>query len=1261
MFNSSHRRSVLRVLALLLSPMLAHGALEDNLTAYWPLDGSLDDVAGTISMANTVDDDLVFAGSGSTYGAGKFGTGGYSGNGNGHAEVNDSADLDETGERLTVSAWINVTAFDTGWQAAISKGENDNYRIHRSGTSNNMAFYGGNGLDITGAVNVNDGGWHHVVGVSDAGNGIKFYINGAEVATRSNNVNLTDGANKLMIGNNPDQLGRQWNGQIDDVAIWRRALSAAEVAQIYNAGTSLGDIIDPPALDGDSDGLTDDEETTYGTNPSLPDTDMDGVNDGVEVVYGTSPTLNTETPPSGSVLQGVTSPGTVGAYLDGNVPSLTPSAPNGENWVTEDAFPNLTFGDLKGVVSEPNSTYIHVIERAGTVQRVNAATPNTSTKTQVLNISSLTVNGDNGGLRSVVFHPNFNVSGAEGEDYLYCFYSTTANTSRGFTSNDGAFFYRLSRFTRNGSGIFGSELVLIQQRSRDLGQHFGGGLAFDQDGFLMISWGDMEFNAGRVGVDFYQDAQRIDRIFQAAVLRIDVDNTGGSVSQAPTRTLQGSSGSWGVAGTSQSCGASHNYYHVDNFSGRDYMIPSDNYFLLNPPGAGSSFTNTPVHGAALDEHVALGVRNPWRMAVDPVDGDIAMFNVGSNSNDDSRNFEEVEIYKPGANYGWPYREGTTSQTYETGRSKPAAQYGPIYLGTETDAAAFWVHNGGGGQVAVGGVFYRGTQWPSISQELIFADHQTGRIWALDYKTAGAQSATYSTAVDSVRVPDNYSVRELVDTSLAIRQMAAGPSGDEVYIAANGDIYRLYNSVAANPEAPALLSSTGAFTNLATLTPRAGLIPYTPASKLWSDRAYKQRWIAVPNDAGTPGEYDTAAEKITYSADGEWEYPNGTVFIKQFSLPTDLRDPDNATLLKPIETRFLVKGSDGVHFYFTYEWRSDGSDADLLTSGTTTDYNIIDEAGDPLVQTWTYPSRANCIECHQTGAGSVLGMKSRQMNNFLSYPSGDLANQITTFSELDLFDVAPALSSLPGATKCVDIADETQSLELRVHSYLDSNCSFCHRPESDAGRAVFDVLLTTPISLSGLINGTPMAGTLGVSGAEIVKPGSPSQSVLYLRDAATDGDMMPPIGRSIHDPTYIPVLYSWIQRIAYTEFDSWATTQGVLGGPEEDSDGDDVANVIEFFLGMTGLNGDLSSMPRVVDPGVTDPEITIPISGAALTDGFTILVEGSTDMETWYPLGNIQSGLTQVSNTASAGVSGELRITIDDTSVRRFIRYGVVFP
>jgi len=85
------------------------------------------------------------------------------------------------------------------------------------------------------------------------------------------------------------------------------------------------------------------------------------------------------------------------------------------------------------------------------------------------------------------------------------------------------------------------------------------------------------------------------------------------------------------------------------------------------------------------------------------------------------------------------------------------------------------------------------------------------------------------------------------------------------------------------------------------------------------------------------------------------------------------------------------------------------------------------------------------------------------------------------------------------------------------------------------------------------------------------------------------------------------------------------------------------------------------MPKVVDPGVTDPEITIPISGAALTDGFTILVEGSTDMETWYPLGNIQSGLTQVSNTASAGVSGELRITIDDTSVRRFIRYGVVFP
>ena len=391
-------------------------------------------------------------------------------------------------------------------------------------------------------------------------------------------------------------------------------------------------------------------------------------------------------------------------------------------------------------------------------------------------------------------------------------------------------------------------------------------------------------------------------------------------------------------------------------------------------------------------------------------------------------------------------------------------------------------------------------------------------------------------------------------------------------------------------------------------------------------------------------------------------PLALFFVKNFLLPTDLTDPDNPALLKPIETRFLVRGEDGIYFYFTYQWRADGSDADLLTSGTTKDFDIIDTDGSPTVQTWTYPSRENCVDCHQTGAGNVLGMKSRQMNHSILYPSTNItANQITTFAGLNLFDVAPDFTSLPDALKSVAITDTSESLELRVSSYLDSNCSFCHRPESNAGLADFDARLTTPIILSGIINANPESGSLGIVDAEIVKPGAPSQSILYIRDSSLDEEVrMPPIARSINDPDYVPVLRAWIERLGLTEFDQWAVANNISGGLTDDEDGDQVINVIEFFLGLNPLDNNLADIPNVINPDDGNPEVTIPISGAALADGLTLIVEGSLDLENWQPAGNPGSGLEIISNTASPGVSGELRVRLVGPT-KSFIRFGVVIP
>src|SRR5215203_1735218 len=47
--------------------------------------------------------------------------------------------------------------------------------------------------------------------------------------------------------------------------------------------------------------------------------------------------------------------------------------------------------------------------------------------------------------------------------------------------------------------------------------------------------------------------------------------------------------------------------------------------------------------------------------------------------------------------------------------------------------------------------------------------------------------------------------------------------------------------------PPVLSATGAFRDVRTLTPSSAVIPFTVNSPLWSDGAIKTRWMAVPND------------------------------------------------------------------------------------------------------------------------------------------------------------------------------------------------------------------------------------------------------------------------------------------------------------------------------------------------------------------------------------------------------------------------------
>ena len=331
----------------------------------------------------------------------------------------------------------------------------------------------------------------------------------------------------------------------------------------------------------------------------------------------------------------------------------------------------------------------------------------------------------------------------------------------------------------------------------------------------------------------------------------------------------------------------------------------------------------------------------------------------------------------------------------------------------------------------------------------------------------------------------------------------------------------YLAVIPAVDPPALLSQTGAFSDLTSLTPAAGVVPYDVNSPLWSDGAEKLRWIALPND----GVHDTPAERIFFQAEGNWNFPPGTVFIKHFEMPVDDADP---SVIRRLETRFIVMPNTGEPYGVTYKWRTDGSDADLLADGESEVLDIATLAGGTRQQTWDYPSRNDCRVCHNGNSDYVLGVKTNQLNRDLTYPlTGRSANQLETLGSLGWFDSAFRADLIPWMLKSHHLAESGASLTDRVRSYLDSNCSQCHQP--GGVRAYFDARYTTPIDEQGLINGA--LETSDASPADhIISPGDPDHSIMLLRLGALTEIQMPPIAKHVVDAAAVQLLTDWINSL-----------------------------------------------------------------------------------------------------------------------------------
>ncbi len=494
-----------------------------------------------------------------------------------------------------------------------------------------------------------------------------------------------------------------------------------------------------------------------------------------------------------------------------------------------------------------------------------------------------------------------------------------------------------------------------------------------------------------------------------------------------------------------------------SFPDNPYEIPSTNPFAGNPKcGPRGNDDDCP-------EIYAWGLRNPWRWSFDPPSGVLWLADVGQDA------WEEVNIIELGGNYGWRCREGANdfdTRNCGPGLTDPITQY-PHSLGRSI----------------TGGYVYRGQAIPELVGRYVFADFATGRFWALRPDGQGG-----------------YINDQLIDTNFGPTSFGVGPEGELYFSDINtGRLRKLEPAGAGTPDTIAtLLSNTGCTDPDDVTRVYSGLVPYDLNARFWSDNAIKDRHIGLPN--GTT---------ITRQPDGDWEFPPGTILVKNFRLGGRL-----------IETRHLMRHPDGIWAGYTYEWNVEQTEATRVRGGKSALING---------QTWIYPTEGQCMECHTIAAGVALGAEDGQLNRAFTYPqTSRTANQLATLDHIMMF-----ASPLPGPPstlpRIADLQDTSAPLTDRARAYLHTNCAQCHRSGGPTPSSM-DLRYFTPLQSTNACDEPPLLGDLGVANARLIAPSAPNRSMIVNRTTRRDNFGMPPFGSTVVDTVGTDLLTDWINTL-----------------------------------------------------------------------------------------------------------------------------------
>ena len=682
--------------------------------------------------------------------------------------------------------------------------------------------------------------------------------------------------------------------------------------------------------------------------------------------------------------------------------------------------------------------------------------------------------------------------------YFYVWYTGTDTTSNNTGMHDILSRFQVSSTNANvANGA--SETKIIRQYDRS-SSHNAGDLHFGADGYLYVSLGD----EGCCN-DTNNNSQMIDHNFFSGLIRIDVDMKPGDLTPNPNPAVT-----------------------------TNYLVPPDNPFV-----GVTTFNGTNVNTNTLrTEFWAVGLRNPWRFSFDAPTGLLYLADVGQDA------VEEVDIITKGGNYGWAWREGNIAGPKTMPTNVTANLINPILayphgLGTNQ------------GFCIIGGVVYRGMQISQLAGCYIFGDNVSGNIWSLYYN--GTNATNWQLLANMVGISSFGTDPRNGDVLIAAR----GPEGTTTN---NQPLQRLvYSTNFVGAPLPATLADTGAFSNLTTLTPNAGIIPYSINVPFWSDNAVKSRWISVPN----------TNQFITFSTNGPWTFPAGTVWIKHFDLQTN----DSPPMSTRVETRFIVRNSNGV-YGVTYRWGGSTTNATLVPDGGMDENFAINNGGTITTQSWHYPGRSECLACHTSLGGLGLGFNTAQLNCVYYYTNAGVAtNQIKALSDAGYFTTSITNINLPPAL--ASATNTAVSAEYRVRSYLAANCSQCHQPGGSA-LGLWDARISTPGPQTGIINGA-LVNNLGDTNNLVIVPGSLSNSVLYNRVLNLGTSHMPPLDTTVVNTQAVQLLSSWITNdlLSYQTYNAWAAshfgTNTANTNLMQDFDHDGALNYLEYLTGTDPVN------------------------------------------------------------------------------------------